>query len=445
MSLDTDTEQQIYNLKEQIRKMAYGDLEEKVYVCFANGCLLLTSFLQKKGQPGWAGELINDTGEPILSKKEQETVEALFASAPWIWDMFATVKQSGGAADKQFVTGKFVKPIESLTGNDVSMDKMFNSLLKKTSEMDDYWTKFGKNSPGFAKMFDGEIKAGTFSIPVKPIVVFLITLIDSFRLSAALSGTQSHLLTLLVLIEEIITGQWRQMILTATGFISPTGTAIGIMFKYMVNAWMLINPSLRDEILRNAYKGSKSLLIGFILWAATTFTPMVLKVPIEKAFAKLREMGVKLEEQIKLIEEKGSEKIKATGKKFVFLKADFSKISQISLEDIQNLQSLAQWDFINCTKEFQQILTPIVKFPPFRLLVELLGVPTTSENKFELCRIPEPYPSLAETAKDKLEISIVNQNKEASSTNENKSVIATGGAKTKGKRMTRRVKVTKLS
>ena len=132
MSLDTDTEEQIYNLKERIRKMPYDDLEEKVYVCFANGCLLLTSFLQKKGQSGWASELISDTGEPILSQKEQESVEAIFASAPWIWDMLATVKQKGGGENiPQLQPASKLVEATSLTGNDVSMDKMFNSFLNK--------------------------------------------------------------------------------------------------------------------------------------------------------------------------------------------------------------------------------------------------------------------------------------------------------------------------
>lgn len=452
---DTDTEEQINSLKEQIRNMPYDDLQEKVYICFANGCLLLTSFLQKKGQPGWAAELVNETGESILTHKEQQTVEALFASAPWIWDMLATVKQKGGSNTPQLQPGSKLVEATSLTGDDVSLDKMFEAFLKKTDEMDDYWTKFARNSPGFSKLLNQDSIVNVdfqgvpmkIPIPRKPIVLFLIALIDSFRLSAALAGFQSYLLTILVLIEELVTGQWRQMLMTAAGFISPTGTAIGVIFKYMINAWMLINPNLRDEILRDAYKGSKSLLIGFLLWATTTFTPMVIKTPIQMALGQMRDMMKGMEDKLKTIEEEGSKKLAPLGKRLVFTQADFSKISEISLEDIQNLQTLAQWDFINCSAEFQAIMTPLRESPPFRLLLELIGVPVTSEEKFEVCKIPEPYPSITQTIQDKLKPSIVDMEQ-----NE-KNITVKGGAKTrhtlktkgKGKRTTRRVKVTKLS
>ncbi len=461
----TDTDHYIQNIKEQIRNTPYDDLQEKIYICFANGCLLLTSFLQKKGQSGWASGLVSETGEPILTHKEQETVEALFASAPWIWDMLSTVKQKGGAGEiPQFQPASKLVEATSLTGDDVSLDKMFNSFLKKTNEIDDYWTKFARNSPGFARKLNSEVQVGQFSVPTKPLVLFLITLIDSFRLSAALAGSQSYLLTLLVLIEELITGQWRQMLITATGFISPTGTAISVLFKYIVNAWMLINPSLRDQILHDAYKGSKSLLIGFLLWASTTFTPMVVKAPIQMALNDMREMLKGLEDKLKSIEEKGSEKLAPFGKRLVFTQANFSKISEISLEDIQNLQTLAQWDFINCTAEFQAILEPLKEFPPFRLLIELLGVPVTVQQKLEVCRIPEPYPSITQTVQAKLTPSVVNLEnkpieKNVKSTEEEtmpaapteKNITVKGGAKTrhasktKGKRMTRRIKITKLT
>ncbi len=148
----------------------------------------------------------------------------------------------------------------------------------------------------------------------------------------------------------------------------------------------------------------------------------------------------------------------------VFTQADFSKISEISLEDIQNLQTLAQWDFINCTAEFQAILEPLKEFPPFRLLIELLGVPVTTQQKLEVCRIPEPYPSITQTVQQKLTPSVVNvetksNEKNVESTEESampaapneKNITVKGGAKTrhasktKGKRATRRVKVTKLT
>ena len=116
-------------------------------------------------------------------------------------------------------------------------------------------------------------------VPRKPVVMLLVALIDSFRISAALAGYKNSLLTLLVLFQELVTGQWRQMIMTAVGLISPMGVAVGVVGKYIINAWMLINPTLRDELLRDMYKGSKSFLIGFLLWATSNLPPAVVKIP----------------------------------------------------------------------------------------------------------------------------------------------------------------------
>jgi hypothetical protein len=274
-------------------------------------------------------------------------------------------------------------------------------------------------------------------VNTKPIVYFLITLIDVFRLSSALAGSSNYLLTILVLIEELITGQWRQMMMTSVGFISPSGVAIGVIFKYMINVWMLINPNLRDEILKNAYKGSKSLFIGFLLWIATTLPPMIVKAPVEMALSKLREMAQGMEDKITAIQEEGNKVLAPQGKKFVFSDADFSQISKISLEDIQNLQTLAQWNFINCTSEFQAILLPLKEFPATRLLIEMLGIPITAEDKLAVCRMPEPYPSIQDVVQQKLQPKVVSIKGGV----RNKTFNA---KKKSSKRTTRRVKVNKV-
>ena len=63
------------SLKEVIRDTPYDVLQQRVYMCFANGCLLLTSFLKSKGEKGWAGKLLDDADQPMLSFKEQSLLE----------------------------------------------------------------------------------------------------------------------------------------------------------------------------------------------------------------------------------------------------------------------------------------------------------------------------------------------------------------------------------
>jgi len=402
--IDTKSEE----LKESIRKTSPEEFQNNVYTCFSNGCLLLTAFIRKKGEAGWSSLLETANGEPMFTSKEQETIEKAFASAPWLLEFLTRdadaevegVQEGGGQATLSTHGSALVVPegISAATASDLSLDLMLNAFLKKTEEMDDFWGKVGQESPGFSKMINSkDVLVYGVPVPVKPIVLLLITLIDTVRLSFALAGQTNMALTLLVLIEELATGQWRQMILTAAGLISPSGVAIGVIAKYFVNAWMLISPDLRNDLFRDMLKGGKSVLLGFLLWAGTTFTPNTLKAPIEQAILRARGMVEGLDEKVKMLEDKGSEALRPVGKKLQFSGVNLDNLTRISLADIQNIQALARWDLIVCTKEFQEIIDPLMKNPIFRLIIELLNIPTLAEDKYKLCGA-EPYKSVADKA-----------------------------------------------
>jgi hypothetical protein len=180
--------------------------------------------------------------------------------------------------------------------------------------------------------------------------------------------------------------------------------AIGIFFKYIVNGWMLINPSLRNDIFRDFYKGTKSLVIGFFLWLASILPPQAIKAPIEATLETLREKAKGIQEYLKEIEEGGSSVLSAQGKKLDFSQLNIDILTKLSLDDIQNFQSLAQWDLIVCSNEFEQILNTIKQEPILRFVVELLGVPTTEEEQIRVCKRKGPYPPIKDVVKSMTEI-----------------------------------------
>jgi hypothetical protein len=414
--MEDDFQTRVDNLKEVIRETPYDLLQQRVYICFANGCLLLTSFLKSKGEKGWAAKLVDDSGEPMLSGKEQKVLEETFEKAPWLFTMLNSIReQNGGAIPIPQITASGslaekvpgLPPSFSLTGDDVSLDRLFKKFLEFTNKMDDFWTEF-QNGPGASvKMFMEGDQIVTIPmsppipvpVPRKPVAMLLVALIDSFRLTSALVGNQNILLTLIVFLEELATGQWRQMIMTAAGLISPAGVAIGVIGKYIINAWLLINPNLRDDLLRDVYKGGKSFMIGFLLWGASILPPQALRMPIETALGKMRELVAGLDDKIKELEEQGSAPLRSIGKQLKLGRLDLDALTKISLADIQNIQALAQWDLILCTQEFQEIMKPLEQEPIFRLIMELLSIPTLAEDKYKICGA-EPYPSVADRVKE---------------------------------------------
>jgi len=420
------------SIKNIIREMPPDMIHERFYNVFSNVCLLLIGYMNANGEKGWSARLHTPTGQEMLSKKEQDAIEGSFASAPWLLRMLKEVKDgSSASASKQtggggfaakaagikhdFMSGSFIDKeiplgsLPTLSVEDMSLDVMFEKFLDKITEIDAYWSDFATKTPGFAKKINEMPDIitppvpplGIPPIPISPkfIVTVLITLIDSIRLSLALTNSGGPrlrvALTLLVLIEELATGQWRQMIFTSVGLFTGSGLALSIIMKYIVNVLTLINPELRTALAKDIYKSTKSLVFGFLLWAATTLPPNITKRAIRKSFDSVQEVVAQLQARQAAIEDKANEVLVPKGYSMRLAGLDLNKISAITIEDIQNLQVLATWPLIICTQEIQLILAPLIAVPISRLLLELLGIPTTASDKFTVCGA-EPYNTLTQ-------------------------------------------------
>jgi hypothetical protein len=404
------------DLKATIRASSEDDLREKLYIVLANGALLLLSYMKEEGKPNWSQKLVNEVGEPMLSSEEQAFLERKFSEAPWILEALkepfdGDVQKGGGLPDLKARGTALTSSTLPLPEIDFSLDEMFKKLLNKSQEMDDFWGRVAYETPGALRMMNRDVQVpvpglGPVPVSVKAISFFLTTFIDSIRFTSGVAGQSATGLTLLMIVQEALTGQWRQMILSAAGLISPTGMAMGIVFKYVVNAWMLIAPDLRGEILRDAYRGGKSVFIGFLLWAFNTFPPNVVKLPIAAALKRITDGVQNIEGQLQSLENSASKALEPVGKRVKFRGIDLSTLSKISLDDIQNFQALARWNLLICTDEFSTIVEEVKKEPILRFLMELIGVPTLAEDKFKVCQQSEPYPSVAEKMMKAMDVSI---------------------------------------
>jgi hypothetical protein len=60
----------------------------------------------------------------------------------------------------------------------------------------------------------------------------------------------------------------------------------------------------------------------------------------------------------------------------------------ISFSDIQNFQVLLHMPEITCNPTFQERIQPLIQIPPFRIILELLNIPTTKEDVARVCSQP---------------------------------------------------------
>jgi hypothetical protein len=396
-------------LKKLATDTSPDELQENLYIFFANGCLLLTSYLQENGKDGWSSKVVNDYGQPILGFKDQANVETIFKSAPWIRQVLkgssASAMQKGGnltLTNDGNIVAKITDALSQLKSEDISLDAMLQAFIKKTADIDEYMAKL---SGPFKKMTSFDIPlgpaaaaAGAPGIPFQPALYFLLTLLDCLRVSRALVGHKDTPLTILVLLEEIISGQWRQALLTSVGLISPSGVAVGTIAKYFVNVWILINPSLRSEIVEIVFKGTKSAIVGFFIWCISVLPPAIIKNRMQESLTGVTDMFEKLKGKLEDMKGKANEKLQPLGKELVFKGFDkLNILAKLTIENLQNLQELAQWPVITCSSEFRAIVDELRSDPLFFFIMEMMNVPLTSNDTLKACNMASNFPSLTQS------------------------------------------------
>jgi hypothetical protein len=199
-------------------------------------------------------------------------------------------------------------------------------------------------------------------------------------------------------LEEIISGQWRQALLTSVGLISPSGVAVGTIAKYFVNVWILINPSLRTEIVEIVFKGTKSAIVGFFIWCISVLPPAIIKNRMQESLTSVTKMFDSLQGKLEDMKGKANEKLQPLGKELVFKGFDkLNILAKLTIENLQNLQELAQWPVITCSSEFRAIVDELRTDPLFFFIMEMMNVPLSPNDTLKACNMTANFPSLTQS------------------------------------------------
>jgi hypothetical protein len=338
--------------------------------------------------------LVDNDGYSMLDAREQDLIERTFSNAPWLYSLLLDDSskgeqeiQRGGNPTAGNPTAGNPTAGNPTAGNptaaDLSMDKMVNWIIQQTTAADEYMEKVKKGNP-INRLLNTPVPAYP-AITFRPIVTLLITLIDMIRLSAAATGETNIPLTLLVAIEELIEGKWRQMILTSLGFISPSGAAAGILLKILVDVWLLADPSLRSEYFRKSMGLAKSTLTGLILWSGNLLIPPPVKEQLLQRFKQIADPIVKKVEDAKARISQGVLGPGETGKRLEFTGLETEGIQKLAEGDLSRLPSVLRFTPLTCSAEGQQVIRQVQRVPYMQLVLELLNVPTTDQGKKEVC------------------------------------------------------------
>lgn len=237
-----------------------------------------------------------------------------------------------------------------------------------------------------------------FQIPKYSILPFFEAVLEVIRLVVVFMPDDMPIfrkvMSITQAVYELSLGNWRQAIFTFIGFFGQNTARITSIGKLILQAWLLIDPTISSQLSKYAYKGVKSMFISFWLWIVHIVSPDFIWKPIGKFLDGINNTIEKGEEGMASLEEGFTKTLQSMG--YEGYTVDLPTLQQIvgqgedappirfSFDDLQNLQTLITMPFFICSKEGQTILSSLAKTPA-RLVLELLNIPTLDEDLEEMC------------------------------------------------------------
>ena len=432
-----------------------NEIPDRLYKALEGISSVLYAWKKSGGQKGWSNSLVNESGKRLFSKQQQVLLEEAFTTyGPLFEEVFEEQAMMGGGAAMSNVsqgpTSSLVKAPVAINPEDVSIDKLYSYVTNKMDEYDEQWRSIA-DSLGVVRAVESQDYKGVVVIPMAPpipvpyyifgktIFPFLVTILDTIRL--ALGNPSMDLpmvrvsLSIVLVIIDLLRGDWQIALLSSLGIISPTGVIVGIVGKLVRNAWLFIAPDIQRQLRDDIYRSSKSMIIGFLLWAFSVFSPDAIRLAVNQSFEKLKEIVENFNQKSANAEAKAQQVAASAGVKVTFPKIPLTLVP--SMDDIQNLQVIARVPEVYCSPEIQEILQPILLVPPLRLVIELLNIPTVPEMVKEQCKTVDTS-SLSKAIVDKatpviepLPGGILNQASKAAANVSSKVNAVTKGGKTR--------------
>jgi hypothetical protein len=254
-------------VKKILKETPPDQLQDSVLTFLSYMSAFLTAFVEHNGAEGWSAFVMNERGS-ILDSQDQKKIEKALASCPWLLPYLKgdTSYKGGGQ--------------EGVADEEKEMEENLRYLLQMIND-----GKAKIKELGLVKLIHSDIPIPPnpitplgINIPLAPFFMGLMALIDLFRYNRARLGNKNMLLTLLVFIEEILTEQWHQALLTSLGFFSATGVSMGIIAKYILNVFLLAQPAQeRGKFVQASVTMGKSFITGTLAWVLETFTSQSIK------------------------------------------------------------------------------------------------------------------------------------------------------------------------
>jgi hypothetical protein len=431
------TVKEINNTRDALRDSFVRDaknIKQNMFNFLDGVSILLTAYYKSDGLEGWTSGVEFSDGRG-LSAEDGKYIESIFAENARLLDILksgdaaaaATDVQEGGAGrltlkKPSFMSAKSAaKGIISAdedTGFDFSIDRgvkkvgEYNTMIDNqvrsitdqigpTAFISSLPTDPFVPNPLFPPFGIGPPK---FQIPKYSILPFLDAVLETLRLTTIFMPFDipafRKIASITKAIFELADGNWRQAILSFVGYFGQTAGRMSSIAKIIMQAWMMIDPSVSSKIALYTYKGIKSMFITFWLWVFHLVSPDYVWIPIGKFLDSVNGLLDSSQSGVDKLSETFTTQLQAMGydgysvtlptiEQMIGLPDAGGAPIRFTFDDLQNIQALITMPFFLCSKEGQTIIQQFVK-TPVRLVLEILNIPTLPEDVADMCGQSDP-------------------------------------------------------
>ena len=362
-------------------------------------------------------KITTPNGQAAFTADEATKANSLIESVtPIINEVFGErTQKGGGGTNPEELADQLLK----LAGSAVDPEQI--SVDNLYFKMTDYFDKLDDQNRSIARQigpvaFTSELKVDPFipnplqligipppkfQIPARSILPITNAILELFRLMVTLSPIQfpfiRNMLTITIAIFDVLRGEWKYGLFSLLGLFGNKPLLFGVFLKIVRDAWLLIEPGLAKQLRTNIFKASKSMFVGFWLWAFATFAPDYIRTPLEAGIGPFRQLVDQLNEQVAGFQEQANAASAPLGIKVTFPTVPTDIVP--SFADIQNLQTIVQQPEVYCSAPVRALLEPVKALPPLRFVLEMLNIPMVPELQDAACKDIDPNNLSGELAK----------------------------------------------
>jgi hypothetical protein len=393
--------------------------------------ILLTAYYKSGGLSGWTQGIQFSDGQGI-SAEDGKYIEDIFAQNERFLKILkgdrdeeeAESAQTGGALPLRLKKKPFLGGDEGIisadfpTDFDFSLDRGLQKVAEYNTMIDNQVREITDQigPTAFISSLPTDpfipnplfptfgIPPPKFQVPKYSILPFLSAILETLRLTTVFMPFDipafRKIMSISQAIFELSNGNWRQAIMSFIGYFGQNIGRISSVAKIIMQAWMMIDPSISSKLALYTYKGLKSLFITFWLWIFHVVSPDLVWIPIGRFLESVNGMIDSSQQSVDKLSETFTRQLQAMGydgytvrlptvEQMVGLPESGGAPLRFSFDDLQNIQTLITMPFFLCSKEGQSIIQQFIK-TPLRLVLELLNIPTLPEDIAAQCGQSDP-------------------------------------------------------